>query len=456
MLNQPLLIVLYFLLSIYFIYFNKRKSIPLIWFGLIVSIDIFNSQKYLNLTAIKVLGLCYIPILTMNLKSILREKIGKAYFGQILFLFLLGLYFGVINPWDNPGNIRVGRDAPSLRFLIHTGSIFLELLACFYISSILKKTKDGIKTICISFIAGSMASSVFAGIEYMTHFDFYHFFTAQPEIYIADRMKGLNYEPRGLSQSCAYSILLSIIFYKTLKKWIFIILPILLFGGYLMTYSTAGNMTLVIGGGVLYSVYVFQLFKLENKRKLLVNLFGVFAIIISLAAYNYASDNTLFKRLVHKKNIYEDTRFINKLEIFDSSTANFFYENPKFLFFGVGPGLAYFPASQAMTPEKKKNWPHGFTALPHMGVILLVANGGVLNLLIWLFIAYCFLKESHSGSGENSEAFKLILVFLVLYLFQIRYAVFISTALGLRFSMSFKNFKSLYFSKESVEQVKLV
>jgi hypothetical protein len=394
----------------------------------------------MNLTAVKMFGVVAFPFLLREFKYFFKETSFKIILIQFLYLSLLGVYFGWISPWVDTTGIRSGKDLPHLRFIVHLGSIALELSAALYMAKCFSNNAQLIKTSLKFFVIASTTSSIAAIIENYLRFDFYSFFTGQPAVYITDRMKGFNYEPRGLSQSCAFSLIILFTFFRDLKKLSLISVPILLLGGYVYTYSTAGKITVILGITLAVILKIIHLFK-KGKYKTAI-LITIPVLIIPILASTFVSKKEINSKTItflKKSHLVKETGIINKLEVFDYASANFLDKNKQFLLQGVGPGLIYLPATDYLTPELRGIWKDGFNALPHMGSVLLLSNGGIINFSLWitLFILIFFTILKKNFYTPNN-VFNIVFIIAILYLFQIRPIYLLGLAVGLSFTLRHK------------------
>lgn len=433
---QPLLIVLVIIIPI-FCLFKKRHDILVSWLSITMAIDIFNSQKYMNLTAFKLAGLVLIPYILLHFKTLLKSNAFK-----ILLIFcgyhaILGLYFGHINPWIDPTGLKSGRDVPQWRSIIFLGSMALELSSMLYFAIQFRDQRKIILAIK-TFIASSLCSSIAAQIELITQFDFYAFFTAKEKVYIPNRMKGFNYEPRGFAQTSAYSIILSSFLILFQRRWIYLI-PILagFYSTLVLTFSATGVIILLVGIFIVSLVYVIKTSSF-NLKKVSLGL-ACSSLILSIFYFSLPKNKISFisSHIKDRSYLFESGSLIDKLEVFDGAAVNFLTQNPKYLLFGTGPGLVSIPVGTKYILDKDiKDWSGGLVALPHMGLILLISNVGIVGLALWLAIFLVALKDLREKPRNSLLDVLILFTLSILYLLQVRLIFYFALSLAISFKVN--------------------
>jgi hypothetical protein len=278
---QPLLILFCLFFPIYCLLKNKHKWL-IIWVSLTIIIDIFNSQKYMNLTAFKMCGIAVTPYLFKNLRTLLKVSTIKIIIAYSLYLGILGILFGHIFPWVDPTGQKGGRDISQWRSIIHLGSYTLEMSATIYLALQFQQLRNilySVKTI----ITGALISSFAAFIENFTQFDFYNFFTSQAKVFIPYRMKGLNYEPRGFAQSQAYGVILSLFFIKKSLLKYFLLISIFLFSMFYLSMSATGNIILAVGIIIPLLKLFYDYLRAKKYKTILLILIGHILILSFIA-----------------------------------------------------------------------------------------------------------------------------------------------------------------------------
>lgn len=424
---QPLLIAFCLLIPVYCLV-RKKHDFLIGWLTLVTVIDIFNSQKYMNLTAIKLAGITLIPYVLINLKTLIKLKEIKLLLIHFALLCILGLVYGHIIPWEDLTGLKGGRDIPQWRSIIHLGSIFLEWNVVFYLSMQFVKIERFYRTVNIILIALTV-NCIFGFVESYFKIDFYHFFTEGYHMLVKNRMRGLSYEPRGLAQICVFGISLTLGTLH-LRKW-YINLGILLLLGistFVFNISVSAIVILAACIGFLIAYKLIANLKLIKKylnyKRVIIALVAVFVSIFIIGTY-VKSNKLLMEHLEKRSYILKGKGIAQKLEVFDAAAMNFLLNNPKHLILGAGPGLISVPASSYILERDKEDWTH-IVALPHLGLILQLANGGLIGLAIFLAMLYISIKNI-----KNKDIFIFVGITFVFYLLQIRPIFFIGLALAI-------------------------
>lgn len=437
---SSIIILIDFVLPIYCL-FAKRRDLFCIWIGLISIVDIFNSQAILNLSAFKIAGLIVLPILLKSFFNLVKNKNIKLITTYLIWLLILGIIWGVWFPWEDPTFIRKAKDLPPIRPLLHLGSLALELSTTTYLALCFKYDLKNINRTLYAIIFGAFFNSVGALLETVFLFDFYSFFTNGTRMVLTDmRPRGFSYEPRGLAQSTAAGLILSLILFRNLKyKNILFLSPIFLFCiyfGFIAPMSMAGFATLTIG----LATYTLSKFFIEPKGRSLAIFTSIAFILLCAFSYfllptrNKEYFNTHLQRRLPSLSL---TSLFNGLEDQESSVINFFIQNPQYILTGTGPGMAYIPAVSYRQEKYLKNDnsietnPHN--VLPHHGILLQFSNGGLIGLMILAFLLYQLFKSITNNSKTRSHVIAFI-VFSTLYLFQIRLYYYVAIAIGLGYS----------------------
>ena len=403
----------------------------------------------MNLTAFKMCGLILTPYLIKNYKDFLSSTAVRLMIVNVIYLGILGLIFGHLAPWVDPTGLKGGRDVPQWRSVIHLGSMGLELFTTLYLAKQFQEIQNillSLKTL----IFGALGSAAGAVMELLFQFDFYGFFTHQAKVIWPGRMKGFNYEPRGFAQCQAYGIILSLFFIRDSVKIYFSLITIFLLSIFYLSMSTTGIIVLAVGLIIPFLNFFYDEFKNKNYKKIGLILAAHLLIFTVIIAFTPKAKMQKIKAHHSERNfIAKKSSIVSKLEVFDAAAANFLIQNPKYLIFGTGPGLVSIPVGKEYLLDRDKNfWSNGIVALPHMGAMLMISNGGLIGLALWIAIILICIKsyfEKHRlevGSKEKL-VFLVFLTLVGLYLIQIRYLYYIGLAIGLSFTFNSKSSDSI-------------
>lgn len=388
----------------------------MIWAACAITLDIFNSQSYMNLPAIILLGLVSLPQLFKNRTEFLGDPIFKALSVYFALLIVLGIYHGFISPWPDLTGQRSLKDQSQFRAILHLGRTFLEYCAILQLTLNLRKHGDRAFYLFThtTFYLGLILCG-FSVLEKNIPFDFYHFFTGGREFLETTRPRSLAYEPRGLSQNLMYCVLM--LPFTRFKKWKYLVVPVLLFFACVYTISFTG-VAVLIAGTALLLVGGFFLNRTRLKRALIpLGAMMMIATIGGTVAWTKISENSKIHLRARFDQIIKGD-LASKFEVFDAAAINFFQHHPKHLVFGTGPGLVYLPASEYVIERDRPIWGKRFEALPHVGLILTLSNAGFVGIALFgTFLGLLVLR----GQRSRSSMWLLGIALALLYLLQLRY-----------------------------------
>ncbi len=420
------------LLPSYLLYTGKHNALAA-WICCGVYLDIFNSQQYLNFTLIKGVSIPLFFKLISDRKRVLsflsspHNRIWLVYFGYLSILYVA---WGVLWPWSYDPLIKTGRDIPQWRGIIHLSSIAMEFLVAVYIGHYLlsqRRTKNSIDFWPIAkwLLAAATICCLGAVLERTFEFDFYHYFTQGDKHLDLTRSRGFAFEPRGLAQNAMHGFIILLLFRDRISNVLQLLLTTFFFyTSFVLTFSTSGTITLMfaVGLGLCFSVIQFarlgrRNFSLNLKQISLGIILLVTAGMIFFKAGSL-SDPKRFKTFLLSSN----HSFSERFEVFDAAAVEFFIANPKFLVTGVGPGLMSIPSFDYLSEEKGGFWiKHGqLLALPLMGIVLILSNGGLIALFILGTIFLTALRKIYPFATLNQCTIRYFSVFLGLYMLQIR------------------------------------
>lgn len=421
--SQPLMLGVCFLIPMIMIYRLKRHDLAVSWLALISILDIFNSQLYMNLSAILIFGIVAAPYLIFERKKIMKLHSIHWFALYFLILSVLGVYHGFIHPWPDPTGLRGFKDQSQMRAILHLGRTFCEWSSLLYLAvQISNSCKEMVQKYLKAIFIGGLLLCVGSMLEETLRFDFYHFFTGGRELLMADRFRGFDYEPRGMSQNMAISLIM--LFFVPFGNWKYLVIPPFIFYGFYKTYSFSGFLVLATGATVLILGQFKTLTKLIHANRIK-SLFGT----VSIAAMLFFSINALPDAAKNYMKIRLDlitsTGIAEKLEVFDAASINFLNHNPKYYPFGTGPGLVYLPAGEYILDRDKEIWGNRFDALPHMGAVLLISNSGLIGLGLFLFA----LLSAFRKKRKQNQAYLILAIALIsIQLVQLRYMTMLGFA----------------------------
>jgi hypothetical protein len=413
---QPLLLALCFLIPVLFIYVLKRSSLAIAWVAIITVLDIFNSQLYMNLSAVLIFGIAVLPYLWIKRNHWISHVELRWVATWLGLLALLGFYYGHISPWPDLTHLRTLKDLPGMRSILHFGRTLLEwAVVLFLVIELEKDPRTVFRAYTKALFFSSLVLAVSALAESLFQIDFYHFFTGGRDLLLPDRPRGFAYEPRGLSQNLAYALLM--LPFVTLGRLKYLAIPLFLFIGFGFSFSYSGMLVLISGVCILLCLRLLMknAFSLGSPKLWFSGALGLMlALSLTFKALPDDSKNYIATRFQY----LSEGGFADKFEVFDAASINFFMHQPRHLILGTGPGLIYLPASEYIVERDKEIWGNKFEALPHMGLVLLVSNMGLVGLLLFMMPLVAAIKRK---SREPDILLLIGVLFLGLYLIQIRY-----------------------------------
>lgn len=389
-----------------FLIMTRRESQLLAWVCFTAGINIFDTTVFVNLPAARVTGLLLIPYAVLLLPSIIQTRPGKALVGQYSYLIFLGLIFGFLFPWSDGGLLRTfNQTAPgrTLIYLLRTGA---DLSLAFFVARQVVKRKSPDQLI-MYIIIGTSVAAVAGVLEFLTRVDLYGSITGLRALSLEFRMRGFNYEPRGLGLIAAHGMLLSLLLYSHRRSGRYLILT----GLHALAFFLAGSTSALVAAA-LGALSLFLLNRRVRMALLALIVSGILALALLVATeWDYLtilSDNVQLRLTTERierppQNIIEELAF--RMEIFDGPALLFLTSNLFYLFVGTGPGLVSLPATAYLPPSPFFAWAleTGLNSPPTAGGLLELANAGLIGLALWLTICISSLQAFKYLSRLNQS-----------------------------------------------------
>ncbi len=374
----------------------RRERELLLWICLTVGINVLDARVGLNLPAARIVGLLVLPYLALGafrLDELLRTTPFRLLMIHFVYLLLLGFIFGFLFPWPSDGFIRTYFQTAPGRTIVYVLRMVADLGLVLFVT---RQVMRGLRatTLVKMLLVGSTVAAIAGLLEFVTSIQLYEILTGYPIQQVANRIRGLNFEPRGLGLSLAHGLFFGALLYIGQRRprlawllalhgvvlaltvsasallaaaamWITLIAVeprgrrISLLGGSVAALAT---LLLALYGGALavtqsWSVNLLQRFSLEQ--------------LAAAAAESSFESAVMF------------------LDIFDLTAVLALRAHPVSAVVGAGPGLVTLPASHFI-PEDVVRWSwvgsagEGITSLPSMGLLLEWANGGLVAVGLWL------------------------------------------------------------------------
>ena len=429
---QPLLIAICLIIPAIFVYRRENSPFLMIWAAMIITLDIFNSQAYFNLSAILLMGLVSLPYLYRHVREFSSDPIFKVLSTYLILLALLGVYHGFLFPWPDWTGQRTFKDRAQMRAILHWGRTILEFSALLMMTlNIRKNGERAIRLFLQTMFGCGVVLCLFAVLEHLLKIDFYYFFTGGRPLLLDFRPRSLAYEPRGLSQNLIYCVL--ILPFLSWDRWNFTRSPIFRLGCALLflyfaliyTVSFAGISTLFLGVTLFLAISV--LFHRKQLQAFFLPSLGLSGLLLGISPWIWSHLPELQKNhLADRFQIFFDGGFLSKFEVFDAASLNFLIHQPRYFLLGTGPGLVYLPASAYVIQRDLFIWGQRFDALPHTGLVLTVANAGVVGVFVVFAFVVLLIQRALGDQRRDqnpgvSPAFYLGVTFTLLYFIQLRY-----------------------------------
>ena len=289
-------------------------------------------------------------------------------------------------------------------------------------------------------VAGATLSSLAGVLQFFFNVDLYYTLTGLGEqVVFMGRSRGLVGEPRALGLACAYGSMTLLLGRRNLTPYWAVLLLINL-TGLLLTYS-ASSLVLFLAG-----ILVVLLFFSNQERLIALAVLGFMLTVILISSillpeqFAFAVDTLRYRfdPEVKLSGIPPGTwaqEIAYRLDVFDASALLFLIDQPLYALLGTGPGLVTLPASEYIPPGQYSSiWTAevGINSPPYHGLLLEIANSGMLGLALWIWqVRMCLLSLRRlsvfpSLTGRRREdwvfGYALFLLGATFYLIQVSYS----------------------------------
>lgn len=360
----------------------------LLWVVLLTFTDIGLVRSVINVPAVTLTGL----LLTPYCASIAWQSRHSSAMGwasaHMLWLVFLGLVFGLAFPWvdelGRPFNLRP--DGRTILYLLRELASFS--VAIFVGQQVARDRRPD--ALLDALLVVTLLTSAVAIVEYVTGVSYYVLFTEGlvTPTYRNLRVRGLNFEPRGLALIGAHGIVLGLLCLAAQRRVRLALSSLLTTAGALfLSASTSGLLALAAGVGAIFMVH-------RRVRRHLLKVAVVGVLLLGVMASMQWERIQTFQQLLNERVGTTDRfgiahgwfqKIVYRMEIFDTSAMLFLADQPVYAFTGTGPGLVPIPASPFMpiTPYTIAYVAPGLNSPPTMGWLLELTNGGIVALLLW-------------------------------------------------------------------------
>lgn len=407
--RQLFLFAVALFVPLYLIVMHSERWL-LAWVCVTAGINIFDTTIFVNMVAGRIVGLLLIPQALRSLPLMIRVKPAQAVVVGYVYLILTGVVFGFLSPWSDGGLIRAFNQIAPGRTVIYLGRTAADISISFFIARqvIKRKCTDEV----VRFLLFGTSIAALGGIlEFASAADLYNIITGLSPFQDEFRVRGFNYEPRGLGLMVVYGFTLAILIWSRRRTWTISGLAVLHAAALFMTSSTSALVALGAG------VFGFNLFDKRARKATagVLLLSTLFCGCLAVSGNSYIAYFIEHSRLrlsgersdMPSPNLIQN--LANRMEIFDGPALLFLASNPSYLLSGTGPGLVHLPATAYVSQNALSAWTidTGINSIPTMGLLLEVSNMGVIGLLLWLIIcvssfhAFSRLARYHPDEREK-------------------------------------------------------
>lgn len=372
--------------------FLKNRRLLLIWISIIFCVNIFDTTIGVNLFSARLFGLILLPITLQELRSVLRTSSGLSLFLLIGYTLFLGILFGFLFPWPEGDFDRAYNQTANGRAIFYS----LRLISDFSLVIFLKKLltiEDGLNLLARYLIVGTTFSAAGGLVQKLSGIDIYFLITGLTyDFSDLGRVRGFNYEPRGLGLIMTYGIVLLLLQYFSRPRLLW--LGLLFFHGLVFFFATSTSALIVLTTSVaiLILLHIHRNGFIKKFSILISCLFclAAFFFYFEKAGYSNWLWNIEQRLLAEQRgNLAPESWFeyvIFHMEYFDGPAVVFLVNNPAYLVIGTGPGLIPLPASSYL-PALELYDEMRITGLhypPTIGLLLEISNSGLIGLLFWI------------------------------------------------------------------------
>lgn len=365
-----------------------RSRWVLAWVGFTLFVQIFDTSIFTNLPAGRLVGLLVLPFSVTLLRRWIRLVPARAWLLNFAYMAALGVFFGFVVPWPDISGTRPFSLRAEGRTIIYLVRIVSDWsLAVFVMHHV---TQPGaFETLRKWMVRGAVVTSLAAFATMLVGRDLYYAITGlRAYAAMTDRPRGLTFEARGLGLACAYGVVL--ILGKQRRRPHEWLLLLVIVGGLAVSSSTSGLAAALAGLIVVMTIGSGRVRFAMITAGILVLLAGAAVLAVSPTILDTPQEEIEIR--LKGRGVVEANRPANlaeslalRLDVFDSSAAMFMLRNPRYALSGTGPGLISLPASEYVPLGLYKIVFPIIDNPPSHGVLLELANTGVLGLSMWIF-----------------------------------------------------------------------
>ncbi|HEY8259119.1 MAG TPA: hypothetical protein VIG08_15790 [Gemmatimonadales bacterium] len=380
---------------------HRREKELFAWLCLTVGVNIFDARVGINFPAARLVGLLVIPFLPLgafDFQSLIRTRPMRILLIGTAYLAILGIVYGFIYPWPNVGFLRPWVQSAQGRVLIYAARLLSDFGIILLVArQLLRGTRP--HEVMRLLLIGTSAAVVGALVEFVTNVQVYQLLTGFPINEIGGRVRGLNFEPRGLGLTMVQGGFIAFLWSRVKRSRFLAMLAAAHF--VVLVLAVSASALIAAAAGWLCLV----IFERRVRRPLLgagALAAGAFVLLLLVGPdlpLTQIWSTSLAERFTVRQAVDLATRtpievFARFLDIFDYTAFMVLTSSPLAAIIGVGPGLVMLPGSAFIPEDPRWAWVvetnEGITSLPLMGVLLEWANGGIVMLVFWvLFVVAC-------------------------------------------------------------------
>lgn len=424
---------------------TNRPKMILGWVGFTLFVQIFDTSILTNLPAGRLVGLLFFPATIRQFRQWGRLPPARAWLINFLYLVFLGFLFGYLMPWPDTSGMRaftVRAEGRTTIFLIRTLSDLS--LTVFVMSQVVRP--GGFDTLRKWMVRGAALSAGLALTTLVTKVDFYSLITGLRLYGRSDfRPRGLAFEPRGLGLACAYGLIL--LLSKKQRSGTDWLLLVVIGAGLAVSSSSSALATMLVG---LLVIGLLGTMRVRFAMVGAVTMIGLVLLLLAAVAPQLIerSRDAIVSRAQGRgvveanfpRNAAEAVAL--RMDVFDSAASMFLLRNPKYILIGTGPGLISLPASDYIPLGLYKAVFPIIDNPPSHGVLLELANTGVLGVAVWMFqvlaifVAGRRLRHYHGLPFPPHAATTSFIVGAALYAIQVSPSPFWAVFLGVGWAIA--------------------
>lgn len=411
-------ILFYLLVPVLAVYKQYRPLVLLVLLSLICNLFYFNffgSRIPLH----NYVALCVSPFISPYiLRQIFVRKVTFLHYliFDLFSLIILGIFFGIISPWE-PGSFVNWNQNPLGRSLVAIFRLFLDISMAIFIHFCVSAGKVHINTILKMALTIAFIQIAIGLIDLFTNYTIRSTLFTEREI--PGRYLGLSHEPRSMARNTAFVLILATAGYIAGKDIYNVKIKhlLLLLFGTLFTASVSSMITIGI------SAFIF--FVVKNKRKRINYLFSFSLILLVsfliISSTDYYQNNILPKIMMVAYGgsdygvIDGEPIWLTRFEVMDRAAANFFYKNPKHLWFGTGPNLIGIPSSPYRTESALITLGDVIVAVPGTGLLYTLGRNGILGITLLVLLYHFLNKQVNSNQFMSTMLFFTFIFFIFIH-----------------------------------------